>query len=157
MQRQENNYWWPHPIYRDPIQLSDTQFQLSDTQLGFVWGPIPELSPTMFWCYSWHNSLSNTSYPRSDTLKSYWGDKLFFVQDAAHIGIPKEKLKHGEPHMGWISTVISSIYQFTVISLPVENHHVMERFTWWLDEFTQVKTWSISHILWSISTGISGI
>ena len=67
---------------------------------------------------------------------------------------PDNQNKHSGPHIGWISTVISSIYQFNVISLPVESHHVTKRFTWWLDEFTQVKTWSVSHVLWSISTGI---
>jgi hypothetical protein len=36
--------------------------------------------------------------------------------------------------------VIYSIYQLNVISLPVENHHVIEHFTRWLDEFTWVKT-----------------
>ena len=61
---------------------------------------------------------------------------------------------HCGPHVGWILTVISPIDQFNLISLPVENHHVIERFTRWLDEFRQVKTWSISHVLWPISTCI---
>ena len=37
---------------------------------------------------------------------------------------------HCGPHIGWISTVISSIYRFNIISLPVENHHVIKRFGW---------------------------
>ena len=75
-----------HILYTgDPIQLSDIQLQLSDTQFHFVQGLIPDLSPTLFWCYAWHNSLSSTSCPWSDTLTSYRGDKIFFVQAAAHM------------------------------------------------------------------------
>ena len=32
--------------------------------------------------------------------------------------------------------VISSIYRFNVITFPIENHHVIKRFTRWVDEFT---------------------
>ena len=82
----KKNFISDHILYTgDPIQLSDIQLQLSDTQFHFVQGLIPDLSPTLFWCYAWHNSLSSTSCPWSDTLTSYRGDKIFFVQAVAHI------------------------------------------------------------------------
>ena len=64
---------------------------------------------------------------------------------------------HYRPQNRWISIVVSSIYQFIVISFLIEYHHVIKfspdrwmNLPWW----EQVKTWLISHVLWLISTGI---
>ena len=47
------NHSGDHILYtEDPIQLSDTWLQLSNTPLSFVWGPIPNLLLTMFWYYA---------------------------------------------------------------------------------------------------------
>ena len=64
---------------------------------------------------------------------------------------------HNGPHIGWISMVISSIYQFDVISFPIEYHHVINFSPGgWMNLQCQqwVKIWLISHVLWLISTGI---
>jgi len=71
-------------LYRDPIQLSDTQLQLSDTQLRFV---RVQFLTYRRQCFDvMRDIILGTILPIFGlTLSSLiGGDKTFFVQDAAH-------------------------------------------------------------------------